>query len=88
MGRIRDWVTIQTLLPEDLAEGEMRLLKSYYRAQLKIVHGQKKKAGKLLDRLDNICGFQDLEENRGELFKVIDLAVRGETNRDTSKIGY
>ncbi len=68
-------------IPSDLLVGGRRnVLKSYYRAQLRIARGQKTRARKILNGLDDNQIFINLEEEHPDLLAAIDIAVRGSTN--------
>lgn len=73
-------------IPNDLlVGGRENVLKSYYRAQLRIARGQKIRAKEILNGLNDKQIFIDLEEKNPDLLAAIDIAVKKTTNRRNFK---
>ncbi|MCL4382192.1 MAG: hypothetical protein M1575_01700 [Patescibacteria group bacterium] len=65
---------------------ELRLLRGYYRAQRKIAEGSTKRASRIFRGLDNNQDFRELENREGRLLSEIASFVRGQTEKQRSKI--
>lgn len=80
---IRLFVQISQNIPDEVLRKHGKLLKAYFKAQVRIKNGQLKKASRLLGHLDRCHGlleFEKDEQNR-KILADIDIAVRGKTNR-------
>lgn len=78
---VRSWADISSKIPPEIHKGMENLLKDYFRAQLRIAKGQKKRAAAILKGLDKKTGFLEFEESNQPLFAAIDFAVNGRSNR-------
>lgn len=90
-GRVRDWKEMKLILDSNINDHNKRYLLLYFHAQRNIVNGDIRKAREKFSRMDkwaerevykNFSGFEDVNE---EILSMIDLAVRGETQRDKPK---
>ena len=90
MGKIKSWPDMKTVLPMERVRElrAERLLEGYFRSQLFLSRGKKVKAGRLLKCLDRYPEFRKLEDEHEDLFKAIDYAVKGNTNRIDEPGGY
>jgi hypothetical protein len=86
-GKVHGFGEMEGFFPDSLGEGEMNFLKEYFRVQIKIQKGRRKRAKEKMDGLADKTGWNEFEEQNKELLAMIDIAVRGETRQfDTS--GY
>ena len=86
-GKVHGFGEMRGFFPDSLGEGEMNFLKEYFRVQIKIQEGKRKRAKEKMDGLAKRTGWNEFEEQNKELLAMIDIAVRGETRQfDTS--GY
>ncbi|MEK7112808.1 MAG: hypothetical protein AAB875_05790 [Patescibacteria group bacterium] len=76
----RSWADISSKLPEDFSPHYENFARSYFRAQLRIAKGQKRRASEILRGLDKKAGYLEFEQSNLPLLTAIDLAVRGTTN--------
>ena len=77
----RNWAMISACIPEDLDPHYKNFVRGYFRAQVRIEAGDKKRGRRILEGLDKITGFKEFEDSNQELLAAIDIAVRGRTNR-------
>jgi hypothetical protein len=82
IGKVRSWSEMQIYLSDDLEPSTIKLLRSYTRAQIDITMGRRRRAKQLLNILDRRFGLEDCEEKNPDCFRIVDIAIRGETNRD------
>ena len=82
IGRVRDWGEMHSYISPDVPERDCKILKGYFRAQVRLVEGKKVRARQLLSFLEKRnADFRKLEDENDALFASIDIAVRGATNR-------
>lgn len=82
VGKIRNWVELQSFLPNDISKKELKFLEAYFRIQLRVANGQMKRANELFGFLGKIKGYNDFENEHIPLLKVVDIAVKGKTRWD------
>lgn len=82
---VRHWTMIVSELPEDFSPHYLGFVRDYFRGQLRIARGQRKKAKRIIDGLVKRTGFVEFEDQNQPLFAAIDIAVRGSTNRKNFK---
>ncbi|MCX6706311.1 MAG: hypothetical protein NTV24_04400 [Candidatus Woesebacteria bacterium] len=75
------WSQIKSSLPEQLVDPEKKWLRTYFKAQEALSVKDFNKARKIFTRLNNIEGYNSFEDHNQNLFMLIDVAVRGQTNR-------
>ncbi len=80
-GKVRSWSELSSYLPEDVNPHDVKFIRTYFRGQLRIAEGRKKKAREIFIGLDRKVGFKDFEEANSPLLAAIDIVVRGSTNR-------
>ena len=78
---VRHWSMIVSELPEDFSPHYLGFVRDYFRGQLRIARGQRKKAKRIIDGLVKRTGFVEFEDQNQPLFAAIDIVVRGSTNR-------
>jgi len=90
MGKVNNWSDMKSILPmEDVNKLRAeKLLRGYFRSQLLLSRGKKVKAERLIRCLDRYPEFRKLEDEHEYLFKAIDYAVKGSTNRINEPGGY
>lgn len=76
----RSWADIAAKLPEDFNPHHKGFARTYFRVQLRIAKGQKRRAGKMFRGLDERTGYREFENGNRPLLAAIDVAVRGITN--------
>jgi len=81
IGAVRSFGEMQAILPNSLRESEINFLEVYFRLQKRIVEGRMIKARTISDGLRKKTGWSEFEENHEDLLTIIDMAVRGNTNR-------
>lgn len=80
----RNLSEILSKVPEEIKKDHKSFISSYFRAQLRIAKGQRKRAAEILNGLDRKTGFAEFEEEHASLLAAIDIAVRGSSNRKDS----
>ena len=81
LGKVENFGEMKVYLPNDLTEGELKMLHGYFDAQKQLKKGKKKHADRKFDQLDKKTGFREFENRREGTFRLVDLAARGSTNR-------
>ncbi|HJX46173.1 MAG TPA: hypothetical protein VJ399_03345 [Patescibacteria group bacterium] len=83
IGKVRGWGDMRHILDSKICPDNERFLHVYFRSQLFIAEGKPTKAKRLFNLLSHWTGFDKFEENpkNQEALSLIDLAVRGDTNR-------
>jgi len=74
---VRRWSQISSELPEDFSRHHINFARDYFRAQLRIARGQKKKARRILNGLVDRTGYKEFEKENRPILAAIDYAVRG-----------
>ena len=80
-GRMKNWSEMSSYLPDELNPHHLKFFRSYFRAQLRIAEGKKKKAGEILEGLVKKPGYNEFEMQNKLLLAVIDIGARGKTNQ-------
>lgn len=86
---VTGWADIASRLPEDLSPEDVSYARTYFRAQLRLARGQKRKARRIFEGLrktpEQEKRYNSFEDRNLSLLAAIDIAVRGTTNiRDAS----
>ena len=76
----RSWADIALRLPEDFNPHYEDFARTYFRGQLRIAKGQRRKAGRILRGLDERTGYKEFEKKNQPLLAAIDIAVRGSSS--------
>ncbi|PIU71972.1 hypothetical protein COS80_00335 [Candidatus Woesebacteria bacterium CG06_land_8_20_14_3_00_39_27] len=76
---VSKWSEINSSIQVD--DDRKKWLRSYFKAQEALAAKDFSKARKIFTRLNKIEGYNDFEDNNQNLFMLIDIAVRGKTNR-------
>ena len=76
----RSWADIALRLPEDFSPHHKDFARTYFRAQLRIAKGQRKRSRDIFRGLIKRAGYQDFEDGNLPLLAAIDIAVRGSTS--------
>lgn len=74
-----NWGTIASKLPQDFTPREAKLLKAYFRAQVRIASGGTKKASRIFASLDKQLDYSAFETKRVGYLAAVDVAVKGDT---------
>lgn len=82
-GRMRTWSEMSSYLPDELNPHHLKFFRSYFRAQLRIAEGKKKKAQEIFKGLVKKPGYNEFETQNKLLLAVIDIGARGETKQFT-----
>lgn len=77
---VRYWSQISSELPDNFDPHHVGFVRDYFRAQLRIAKGKKRKARRILDGLVKRTGYKEFEDNNRPILAAIDIAVRGSTN--------
>lgn len=81
IGKVRSWSEMQIYINRSLPNPTRKILRSYTRAQTDIAVGRKTRAKQLLNILDKRFHLEECEMENSQLFRLIDIAVRGQSNR-------
>jgi len=81
LGEVADFGEMKSYLPDDLPESKLNLLKGYFDVQLQWKKKKYKHGDRKLEELEG-KGLKEFENEREDLFILIDLAVRKSTNRE------
>jgi hypothetical protein len=74
------WADIAAKLPDDFDPHHKNFARTYFRVQLRIARGQRKRAGQIFRGLKEKHGYLEFENQNKPLLAAIDIAVRGNTN--------
>jgi len=77
----KHWSDINLQLPEEFNPHYRSFIRDYFRAQLRIEEGNRKKASRILSGLDKRPGFTQFEFKNEQVLAAIDIAVHGSTKR-------
>lgn len=87
-GKVKDFSEMKSFLPNSLREGELNFIKSYFRVQLRVSEGRRKKATEMYRGLEKKTGWEDFAKDRVDLLVLVDLAARGETKEFYEPVFY
>lgn len=74
------WAEIAAHLPRDFNRHHKDFVRTYFRVQVRIAKGQKKRAREIFRGLEKKTGYNEFEEVNKPLLAAIDVAVRGSSN--------
>ncbi|OGM04465.1 hypothetical protein A2129_01445 [Candidatus Woesebacteria bacterium GWC1_42_13] len=77
---VSSWAEIAAHLPADFNRHHVGFARDYFRVQLRLAKGQKKRAREIFRGLEKRNGYNEFETTNKRLLAAIDLAVRGSTN--------
>lgn len=77
----KHWSDITLHLSDEYNPHYKSFIRDYFRAQVRIEEGNRKKAGRILSGLDKRPGYMEFEAKNEHLLAAIDIAVHGNTNR-------
>lgn len=80
-GKVRDFGEMKGFLSNSLVPGEEKLLKEYFRVQVTLQGGARRKAREMMRGLVQKSGWDELDNERRDLLATVDVAVRGETRQ-------
>jgi len=74
------WADIAAKLPVDFNPHYNNFARTYFRVQLRISRGQKRRASEIMRGLVERTGYKEFEENNMPLLAAIDIAVKGSSS--------